>query len=158
MGAACCPALNLYPFPPFISRLCLCSPPPLRNLPCTLAHGLCQQPDLSGTMMSTVYPSITTIVSSVRLRLVLSLSPLPCISPCSPGHEVTLARNTADVPRAHSPGNARRVCVCVFLWGFVWGIAARALACCALSARSFRFVCGVDVWLNGNWWVCKGLH
>lgn len=48
--------------------------------------------------------------------------------------------------------------VCVFLWGFVWGIAARALACCALSARSFRFVCGVDVWLNGNWWVCKGQH
>ncbi len=48
----------------------------------------------------------------------------------------------------------QRVIVCVF----VWGVAARALACCALSARSFRIVCRMDVSLNGNWWVCMGQH
>lgn len=79
----------------------------------------------------------------------LSLSNSMPLSLPSPGHEVTLAQTSADTPipmtqEMPPPG------VCVF----VWGTAARALACCALSARSFRFVSWVEMWLNGNWWVC----
>lgn len=57
------------------------------------------------------------------------------------------------MPPCSCPRKCPRL-VCVF----VWGIAARALACWALSARSFRFVSRVEVWLNGNWWVCMGQY
>lgn len=46
--------------------------------------------------------------------------------------------------------------LCVTVYVFVWGISARVLACCALTARSFGFVSRMDVSLNGNWWVCTG--
>lgn len=66
----------------------------------------CQQADFSGTMMSTVCPTIALIVSSPQrwlavspslyLFLSLALSASLCLS-YLPGHEVTLAGNTADV-------------------------------------------------------------
>ena len=89
-----------------------------------------------------------------------------CLSLC---HSVSpFSRSWGDIgseycwcPCTHSPGNTPvwiSVCVCVRLCVFVWGIAARALACCASSASSFGFVCRLDVSLNGNWWVCMGQH
>lgn len=48
--------------------------------------------------------------------------------------------------------------LCVTVYVFVWGISARVLACCALTARSFGFVSRMDVSLNGNWWVCMAQH
>lgn len=160
----CCSLLHcIYrPFPPIPPRLCLCSLPLRPPLPSVTSHAHLHSDSANRLIFLEQWcqlfiPSSPSLFHPSDCDW-LSLSPFLPLSPTlslpSPSHEVTLAQSTADapilIPQEMPPSGS----LCVF----VWGRAARALACGALSARSFRFVWRMDVSLNGNWWVCMGQH
>lgn len=135
----CCALLHwIYrSFPPIQARLCLCSPP-LHPLPFVTSHAHLHMDSANSLIFLEQWCQLFIPPSLPLFYLSdwdwFSPSPLPSICPCSLGHEVTLARNTADILHVHSPGNAPVWCVCACVCVFV-------RVCLRNSCQSISLLC-----------------